>query len=226
MPIHITLAEADFDDVVLQAIQAIRGGGIAVLAAEQGYMYICDAFHHDAVSRIHTLRGDAPFTATQVLVGDADVLKGLATDFDSEYQTLASEFWPGPLTIHLMPHSSLNWDLGDSGQLSEFAVRVPSAKLLREVIRKTGPVAAASASIAGKAPSREIEQIPASESAIMIYVDEGQLPMGEPSSVIRRSVIGVTGGLELAREGAISLEKLQAVLPTLTAQAPVEPPVN
>ena len=226
MSVHITLASAEFDDVVTQASAAIRSGGVAVLAAEHAYMYVCDAFNRDGVSNIHTLRGDAAYTACQVMVGSGDVLKGVATDYDDEYQLLADKFWPGLLSIHVMPHYSLNWDLGDGGELSEFVVRVPSAKLLRAVIEETGPVAVASAAIAGNAPNREIAFIPATESSITIYVDEGELPAGAASTVIRRKVLGVSGGLEVLREGAISLENLQAFLPSITAHVSEEPPVN
>ena len=139
---------------------------------------------------------------------------------------LADAFWPGLLTLHLMPHYGLNWDLGDGGELSEFAVRVPGSELLRAVAESTGPLAIASAAIVGRPATREINFVPALESSIAIYVDEGTLPEGPASTVIRRSILGKSGGLEMTREGAISLGKLQATLPTLMAHAPQEPPVN
>jgi len=223
---YITLAPENFQEAVESATAALNEGGIAVLAAEHGYIYACNAFDHEAVSRIHTLRGDPAYTACQVMVGKPDVLAGLSTDFDDEMKLLADAFWPGLLTLHLMPHYSLNWDLGDGGELSEFAVRVPGSELLRAVAESTGPLAIASAAIVGRPATREINFVPALESSIAIYVDEGTLPQGPASTVIRRSILGKSGGLEMTREGAISLEKLQAILPTLMAQAPQEPPVN
>lgn len=223
---YFTLTEDNFESARDAAKAAINNGAIVVLPAEHGYIYACDAFNHDAVSRVHTLRGDPAYTACQVIVGSASVLAGLATDFDSELQTLTSTFWPGLLTIHVMPHYGLNWDLGDGGELSEFAVRVPEAQLLREVADSTGPLAIASAAIVGRPASREISFIPALESSIEVYVDQGRLPEGPASTIIRRRVLGTEGGLELLREGAISLAQLQAVLPSITAQEPQEPPVN
>jgi len=223
---YITLAPENFQEAVESTTAALNDGGIAVLAAEHGYIYACNAFDHDAVSQIHTLRGDPAYTACQVMVGKSDVLAGLSTDFDDEMRLLADSFWPGLLTLHLMPHYGLNWDLGDGGELSEFAVRVPGSELLRAVAESTGPLAIASAAIVGRPATREINFVPALESSIAIYVDEGTLPEGPASTVIRRSILGKIGGLEMTREGAISLEKLQATLPTLMAQAPQEPPVN
>jgi len=223
---YITLTAENFQEAVESTTAALNDGGIAVLAAEHGYVYACNAFDHEAVSGIHTLRGDPAYTACQVMVGKPDVLAGLSTDFDDEMKLLADAFWPGLLTLHLMPHYGLNWDLGDGGELSEFAVRVPGSELLRAVAESTGPLAIASAAIVGRPATREINFVPALESSIAIYVDEGTLPEGPASTVIRRSILGKSGGLEMTREGAISLGKLQATLPTLMAHAPQEPPVN
>ncbi len=219
MSIYITLpADAEpeaFSDAVREITDLINSGGIAVVPAEHGYLYACNAFDHDAVSRIHTLRGDPAYTACQVIVGNSQVLPGLATDFDSELQSLADQFWPGLLTIHLMPHYGLTWDLGDGGELSEFAVRVPAQEILRAVAESTGPLAVASAAIAGRPATREIDFVPAMESSIAVYADIGTLPEGPASTLIRRSILGKEGGLEIIRIGAISQEEITAIVPSI-----------
>lgn len=226
MSVFITLTPENFADSVEQTAEIIDKGEIAVVAAEHGYLYVANAFDHEAVRNIHIVRGDPAFTATQVIVGSGDVLQGLATDYDDELKLIAENFWPGLLSVHVMPHYSLNWDLGDGGELSEFVVRVPSQDFLRELALKTGPLAAASAAIAGRPPTQEIQFVPALDTSIGIYIDQGVLPEGPASTVIRRKVLGVTGGLEVLREGAISLEKLQEIVPAMTAHVPQEPPVN
>ncbi len=82
-----------------RALVSLLQGDVIVVAAEHGYMYICDAFNQTAVNRIHTLRGDAPGTAAQVLIGKVTAVSGLAKDFDSDWQALAHAFWPGLLTM-------------------------------------------------------------------------------------------------------------------------------
>ncbi len=218
MSSRITLNESTFDESVEKVAHEIRSGGIAILAAESGYMYICDAFSHDAISRVHTLRGDEENTASQIFVGTSEVLKGLALDFDKDYQELARAFWPGLLTFFLTPHSGLQWNLGDSGQLAEFAVRVPQRDFLRAVVANVGPVAAASAANRGAAAIREITLTPAMDSDIAIFVDEGVLPEGPASTILRRAIVGSVGGIEIMREGAISESQLRAVLPTIMAR--------
>ncbi len=226
MAIFNTLSPENFDELVVQTAEVINTGELAVVAAEHGYIYVANAFDHDAVSRIHTLRGDAAYTACQVFVGENNVLNGLATDFDDELKLLADAFWPGLLSMHLMPHYGLNWDLGDGGELAEFVVRIPDRDFLRALARKTGPLAVGSAAIVGRGATREIQFVPAIESSIAVYVDEGDLSEGPASTLIRRKILGTPGGLEMTRAGAISLEELQSILPSLTAHVSDSAPVN
>jgi tRNA threonylcarbamoyl adenosine modification protein (Sua5/YciO/YrdC/YwlC family) len=220
MSIYITLKPESEPEVIADAVTQvaamINSGGIAVLPAEHGYLYACDAFDQEAVSRIHILRGDPEFTAAQVMVASTEVLTGLARDFDQEMQSLADSFWPGLLSIQLMPQNALTWDLGDHGELSEFVVRIPDREFLREVAKAAGPIAVASAAIAGSPATLEIDFVPALESAIAIYVDEGALQVGPASTLIRRQILGKPGGLEIARLGAISQEEIAAIVPTIS----------
>ena len=201
-----------------RALVALLQGEVIVVAAEHGYFYLCDAFNQIAVNRIHELRGDQPGTAAQVLIGKVTAVSGLATDFDSDWQKVVGAFWPGLLTIQLAPQAALSWDLGDGRALAEFAVRVPERDFLLSLLGKSGPLAAASASIAGQAPNRDMTYIPAMPDEVALMVDEGVLPEGPASTVLRREKKG--GPIVAQRLGAISLEQLQAVLPTIVAHKP------
>ena len=197
-----------------RALVALLQGDVVVVAAEHGYLYLCDAFNHGAVNKLHSLRGDQPGTAAQVLIGKVTAVSGLATDFDSDWQQVVNAFWPGLLTVQLAPQSALNWDLGDGRALGEFAVRIPQREFLLSLLGRSGPLAAASASVAGQPPRRDLTYLLGSPEEIAVVVDEGVLPEGPASTVLRR---GANGGIVVARIGAISLEALQEVVPTITA---------
>lgn len=203
-----------------RALVALLQGEVIVVAAEHGYLYLCDAFNQTAVHRIHTLRGDNPGTAAQVLIGKVTAVSGLASDFDSDWQKVVHAFWPGLLTVQLAPQSALRWDLGDGGALSEFAVRIPNREFLLSLLNRSGPLAAASASVAGQPPTQDISQISAQPMDVGLQVDEGLLPIGPASSVLRSVRSGTNPGIELLREGAITLSELQAVVPTISAIKP------
>ena len=211
----VVLDKNNFDHALARASQLINSGGVGVIAAEHGYLYVTNAFDEEAVNRIHTLRGDPEFRALQVIVGSAAEVTNLAEDFDTELMLLASEFWPGMLSIYVKTASQVNWDLGDHGESDEFAVRIPSRTFLQTLAQTSGPLAVASAAIAGARPTGEINFVPALSSQIAIYIDEGELASGPPSTILRRKVMGALGGLEVVREGAISIKQLQKVLPAL-----------
>ena len=203
-----------------RALVSLLQGEVVVVAAEHGYLYVCDAFNQVAVNRLHILRGDAPGTAAQVLIGKVSAVTGLAKDFDSDWQAVAAAFWPGLLTMQLAPQLALHWDLGDGRELSEFAVRIPARPFLSALLTRSGPLAAASASQVGHHPIRDINFVSALPTELGLIVDEGLLAEGPVSTVLRRSAIGLTGGIEVLREGAISLAQLQTVLPSISLHKP------
>ncbi len=201
-----------------RALVALLQGEVIVAAAEHWYLYICDAFNQIAVNRLHELRGDQPGTAAQVLIGKVSAVSGLARDFDSEWQKVAAAFWPGLVTIQLAPQAALSWDLGDGRVLAEFAVRVPGREFLLSLLARSGPLAAASASISGQPPNRDMTYIPAMPNEVGLMIDEGVLPEGASSTVLRRK--SARAPIEAQRIGAVSLEQLQVVLPTIVALKP------
>ena len=201
-----------------RALVAILQGEVIVVAAEHGYLFLCDAFNQGAVTRLHQLRGDQPGIAAQVLIGKLSAVAGLALDFDSDWQKVAAAFWPGLLTIQLAPQAALSWDLGDARALDEFAVRVPKRAFLLSLLGGSGPLAAVSAAMAGAPAIRDLSEVLADGTEVALKVDEGILPEGPPSTVLRRSRLGL--GIEALRIGAISLEELQAVVPTILTAKP------
>ena len=131
---------------------------------------------------------------------------------------MVNAFWPGLLTVQLAPQSALSWDLGDGRALPEFAVRVPNREFLLSLLAKSGPLAAASASLAGQPPLRDLQYISAMPNDLTLMINEGVLPEGPASTVLRRP--STSGPIQAVRLGAIGLEELQEVLPTISAAKP------
>jgi tRNA threonylcarbamoyl adenosine modification protein (Sua5/YciO/YrdC/YwlC family) len=185
-----------------KVIAAIKRGEVVILPLEHGYVYACDAFSFAAVNRLHQLRNDQPGIAAQVLVGKTQTLSGLVQGLSEEVKKLIEEFWPGLLTLNLQQNQSLIWDLGDGGNLKNFSVRMPNQSATLEVINATGPLAIASATIAGGAPVLNIENPFQLET-----LDIGELTAGPFSTVVEQ----VGEKLELLRVGSLTLEDLRKV---------------
>ena len=185
-----------------KVIAAIKRGEVVILPLEHGYVYACDAFSFAAVNRLHQLRNDQPGIAAQVLVGKTQTLSGLVQGQSEVVKKLIEEFWPGLLTLNLQQNQSLIWDLGDGGNLKNFSVRMPNQSATLEVINATGPLAIASATIAGGAPVLNIENPFQLET-----LDIGELTAGPFSTVVEQ----VGEKLELLRVGSLTLEDLRKV---------------
>ena len=201
---------ADEDRAVIKdsVLRCIRNGEVAVVASEFGYIYIADAFNIAAVDRIHAIRRTDEGTACQVFIESAKTAIGVARNFDTDVSLLSEKFWPGALTFLLAPQQGLSWNLGDNGALDEFALRVPSHPFLLDVLTESGPLAVASASVAGRPVTTDINFVPALPSDVGIYVDEGSLEVSGNSTVVRNGI----SGLEMVREGAIGFAALTEVV--------------
>ena len=213
MGVHVDIREGELAHHVSLAVKAIRDGYIFAAPLEHGYAFFVDAFSHDGVRAMHALRQDPLFTAAQVMVTDESVVKGLVREINDEIESLMNSFWPGLLSLNLRPQQGLGWDLGDNRELDRISIRVPDSQFLREVLRETGPLAVASAVFTGRPPIQSTFMINALDSDLAVTFDAGDLPEGPRSTIVEAD----SSGIRLIREGAISLDALTAVAPSITA---------
>jgi L-threonylcarbamoyladenylate synthase len=194
-----------------RVVAAIKRGEVVILPLEHSYVYACDAFSFASVNRLHQLRDDPAGVAAQVLVASAQIIDGLAQGVSGDTKALANSFWPGLLTLMLQPNQSLNWDLGDGGNLKTFALRSPNQAETLEVISQTGPLAIATAGLAGTSAVSTISNIHDLE-----VLDVGEIPAGPFSTVVAQE----GGNLIVNRVGALTIEELRKVASAI--QLPTE----
>jgi tRNA threonylcarbamoyl adenosine modification protein (Sua5/YciO/YrdC/YwlC family) len=118
------------------------------------------------------------------------------------------QFWPGALTIVLpaRTQTGLEWTAAAGGTI---ALRVPAHPLARELIGLAGPLATSSANLTGLPPALNAADAARQLGAgVAVYVDGGQAPGPEPSTIIDAS------GTEMRvlRRGVISAERLRDAL--------------
>ena len=207
----INLSESDFASQVALAAKAIRDGYVIVVPLEHSYVYLCDAFSHDAVRTMHVMRGDALGIAAQVLISDAARAVGIIRDLSEALQKLTDVFWPGLLSITARPQLALNWDLGDDRNLDRINVRVPAADFARAITAEVGPLATASATLAGQPAINSIDDISIDGTHLALIFDGGTLPNGLPTTIVETT----ESGLKVGRIGAISQAQLTEITPDI-----------
>jgi tRNA threonylcarbamoyl adenosine modification protein (Sua5/YciO/YrdC/YwlC family) len=206
------LAQGDLAEHVATAVAALKDGYVIVAPLEHSYALIADAFFHDAVRALHVLRGDALGVAAQVAIASRDSIDGIARSISLDARMLMENFWPGLLSLNLKPQAGLNWDLGDGNTLDQVSVRIPNSEFILEVLKKSGPLAIASAALVGKSAISDSADISYLDSEVAAIFTAGALPTGGASTVI-----DLTGfRTRIVRQGAISLSEITALVPDIS----------
>jgi tRNA threonylcarbamoyl adenosine modification protein (Sua5/YciO/YrdC/YwlC family) len=154
-------------------------------------------------------------------------LRALVAEVPPAVDDLVREFWPGGLTIVLPAQPSLSWDLGDTH--GTVAVRMPAQKLTLELLEETGPLAVSSANLTGMPAAVDIDSArDMLRDSVAAYLDAGPSETGVASTIVDATTLvgGAEPQVRVLREGAISRERLRAVLGDLLEPDPVDDAVT
>ena len=194
---------------------------LVVVPTDTVYGLACDAFSHEAVTKLLAAKGRDRQAPPPVLIGNAAALEGLAQDIPQLVRKLAETFWPGALTMILKAQPSLTWDLGETK--GTVALRMPDHKIALALLQETGPLAVSSANLTGEPAAITCQQAEIALGAkVKVYLDGGASPKGEASTIVdmtslvdtvsESGEIVTTGKVRIVRRGALSQQKLATVL--------------
>ena len=134
----------------------------------------------------------------------ADVVAG------AQARSLATAFWPGPLTLVLPRKRDCDVSLLASAGLATLAVRVPAHDTALALLRETGrPVAAPSANLSGRvSPTTPQHVLDDLSGRIAAVLDSGPCPLG-----VESTVLDLSGSAPmLLRPGGTTVESIEAVI--------------
>lgn len=202
------------------ARDAIAAGQCIVLPTDTVYGIGADAFNAKAVASLLAAKNRGRNMPPPVLIAEPAVLMTLGRDVSDHAKALASELWPGALTVIVAAQPSLNLDLGDTR--GTIAIRVPNHADARDLLRRTGPMAVSSANRSGMPAARTIDEAQLElADQVAVYLDGGACDKNEPSTIVdfTTSDYGV-----VVRHGAIPIERLREIVPFLEDGVPVVEP--
>ncbi len=207
--------ESDFFFTAIDnAFTAIKSGEIIIAPAENGYLYLVDAFNFDAIKRLHNLINTPLTDLFQVFLPRISTLSGVSslnlgsTNTSKESSTnsamneLLKKVWPGPLSLTIKTQPGLSWNLGVKSDLAN--VRVPNSNFLLKLLERTGPLAVANTKIRNINKADSLKSL-ATEPVGQIF-DFGIVP-AFASTIIELVDLKT---IRLLREGAISFAQIQA----------------
>lgn len=170
-----------------------------------------DAFNPLSLAKIFAAKERPFFDPLIVHVADMEGLEeaadtdALSPGLREKLEILSARFWPGPLTIVLPKRPRLP-GLVSSG-LSSVAVRVPSHPAARELIRRTGALAAPSANRFGRLSPVRAEHVEEQlGERVDLVLDGGKTGLGVESTVLDLC------GSRLLRPGGLARKAIEAVI--------------
>lgn len=207
------------------AARVLADGGLVAFPTETVYGLGADATNAVAVAKVFAAKG-RPKTHPLIAHLSVDAsLRDWVAEVPPHARQLASEFWPGPLTLILRRTEAIVPDV--TGGATTVAVRVPSHPMAQALLRRFGrPVAAPSANPYGRVSSTTASHVAEDlGSAVDYLLDDGPCLFG-----VESTIVDVTGSHPvLLRPGAIPRAAIEAALgaPLLdrTSESPAAPGV-
>ena len=196
----------EFADAVAQAVECVRGGGLAVIPTDTSYAVVADAFNVEALEQLRVAKGYLGTVPLPVAAASIETIHGVA-NLSPLAADLARAFWPGALTILTRSQPSLSWNVGSTD--SALAVRVPNHAIAQAVLAQIGPTVMTGAQKAGQLAVLDIAQAQAAlGDAVGVYLDAGTLTSAQSAVVDCTSEY-----IRLVRSGALTLADLREVMP-------------
>jgi L-threonylcarbamoyladenylate synthase len=190
---------------IREIARVLAGNGVIVYPTDTFYGLGANGFSQKALQRIFEIKKRPGSKGLPVLVSDLKMAEALAAELPEVFHSLASRFWPGPLTLVLKAAPHLPPKLVGPGHT--IGVRLPDIPWLQTLVRETGmALVTTSANISGEGEiDLPKEVIGAFKGKVDLIVDGGRAPGGKPSTVI-----DLTGEKPvLVREGVIAKKDLE-----------------
>lgn len=202
---YINLKKEKDINKIKEASEAIKQGKLVLFPTETVYGIGANALNETAVKQIYVAKGRASDNPLIAHISDIEMLKQLVIEVGSIERKLIEKFWPGPLTI-IFKKKEIIPDIITAG-LDTVAIRMPSNKIARDLIKYSGcPIAAPSANISGKPSGTIVEDIIEElDGKVEYIIDGGKVDIGLESTVVRV----IDGIVHILRPGKITAEEIQ-----------------
>ncbi|MFN2511695.1 MAG: L-threonylcarbamoyladenylate synthase [Pyrinomonadaceae bacterium] len=188
--------------------RSISDGGLIAFRTDTFYGLGADPLSRLAIGRIRQLKSREETKPILLLISDYDKVARFITKPSDLFLTIASQHWPGPLTLVSNARPELSEELtAGSGTIG---LRLPDDDDVRSLVRACGgALTATSANRAGELPARTAKEVETYfATGIDLIIDGGEATVLQPSTVL-----DVSGDKpRMIREGAIPRSALNETL--------------
>lgn len=195
-------------DIIEKAGRILKEGGLVAFPTETVYGLGGNALNPASSEKIYAAKGRPSDNPLIVHISEKDDVYQIAEQVSERAKQLMEAFWPGPLTL-IFSKKALVPDK-TTGGLSTVAVRMPSDKIARALIRASGGfVAAPSANASGRPSTTTAAHVAEDLSGrIEMILDGGQAVIGLESTIVDVSEEQPV----ILRPGVITRAMMEAVI--------------
>ncbi len=195
-------------EILEEAAEILKNGGLVAFPTETVYGLGANGLDACACKKIYEAKGRPSDNPLILTIGDVSGLYPIVGRVTENAQKIIDAFWPGPITLVLPKAECVPPEV--TGGLDTVAVRYPSNKIARELIKTAGiPVAAPSANSSGKpSPTRASHVIFDMDGKIDMIIDGGAAEWGLESTILDVSADKPV----LLRPGAVTREMIEKVV--------------
>jgi L-threonylcarbamoyladenylate synthase len=195
-------------DLIHQAAELIKQGGVIAFPTETVYGLGADALNPLAVARIFEIKNRPYFDPLIVHIANFDEMSRLVINTPADAKKLIKRFWPGPLTLVLSKTDEVP-DLVTAG-LPTVAIRMPKHPISLQLINDAGcPIAAPSANPFGYvSPTTATHVRDLLGSQVDLILDGGPCEVGLESTIISFA----EEKPRLLRPGGLPIEEIEPII--------------
>lgn len=194
-------------ELIAQAAEVIKGGGLVVFPTETVYGLGADTFNCGAVANIYRAKNRPADNPLISHISAMEQIYDLAAEVPENAVKVMEHFWGGPLTLILKRRPDV--PAAVSAGLNTVSIRFPSHSIAYELIRQSGtPIAAPSANLSGSpSPTTAKHAIDDMMGRVDMIIDGGDSFIG-----VESTVVDMTGEMPvILRPGAVTAEDIAAI---------------
>ncbi|CEH32679.1 L-threonylcarbamoyladenylate synthase [Romboutsia lituseburensis] len=206
------ISSIDKDNIDLEELKKhaklLSEGKTVIFPTETVYGLGANALDEDAVKKIYEAKGRPSDNPLIVHIHEKEQVHELAKDVNDNAKIVMDRFWPGPITIILNKKDIV--PKTTSGGLDTVAIRMPSHKIAKEIIKQSGvPIAAPSANISGRPSPTKAQHVKDEMEGRVSGIVLG----GDSNFGLESTVLDLTSETPMIlRPGSITKEDLESVL--------------
>ena len=193
------------------AANILLEGGVVCIPTDTVYGIAAIATYAESVRKVFEVKRRSPTEALPIFIDQIGSLNELSEFIPPIAEVLASNYWPGPLTM-VLDKSDLLPDIATGG-LTTAGFRIPNHGIPISLCKATGkPLTGTSANISGKNAATTAEEALCQfkDSSLDLIIDDGPSPSSQPSTIIHFE----DDEVKLIREGVIPMAQIKKLIDT------------